>query len=79
MRRRVERGWVDEEEEEEEEGVVEGEVNRTYTFTIHHRRIDMMEPAEREALAEQLRKLAETFKTASPEDECAFQYDFLIL
>lgn len=59
--------------------VVEGEVNRTYTFTIHHRRIDQMEPAEREALADQLRKLTETFKTASPEDVCAFQYDFLIL
>ncbi|MBR1853626.1 MAG: hypothetical protein IJ794_10890 [Lachnospiraceae bacterium] len=59
--------------------VVEGEVNRTYTFTIHHKRIDLMEPAEREALADQLRELAETFETASPEDVCKFQYEFLIL
>lgn len=59
--------------------VVEEDVKRTYTFTIHHRKIDLMEPREREELTRQLKKLTETFGTAAAEDECVFQYEFLIL
>ncbi len=38
--------------------VVDGEGNRTYTLTVHHRRIDRMEPREREELAGQLTALS---------------------
>ena len=59
--------------------VVEKNTERTYTFTIHHRKIDRMDPAEREALMQELKALAEKFPCASPEDSCEFEYQFFTL
>ncbi|MCM1046688.1 MAG: hypothetical protein NC417_14385 [Candidatus Gastranaerophilales bacterium] len=51
--------------------VVDGEGNRAYTLTIHHRRIDRMEAAERAALAKQIAQ----FMFA--EEGCTFACRFL--
>lgn len=58
--------------------VVVGDTERTYTFTIHHSRIDAMAPADRERLAEQLMAVTESFLCAAPEDSCEFGCRFLI-
>ncbi|MBR1702495.1 MAG: hypothetical protein IJ716_11135 [Lachnospiraceae bacterium] len=59
--------------------VVEKNTERTYTFTIHHRKIDRLDSAEREALMQRLKVLAENFPCASPEDRCEFEYQFFTL
>ncbi|MCM1193845.1 MAG: hypothetical protein NC123_18615 [Butyrivibrio sp.] len=51
--------------------VVEGNGSRTYTVTIHHREIDRLEEAEREALARELAAFA--FEDGSS----TFYYKFL--
>lgn len=52
--------------------VVDGEGGRAYTITIHHRRIDNMEPEERAALAGRLAQFA------FAEEGCTFSCRFLI-
>lgn len=59
--------------------VVEGETERTYTFTIHHRKIDQMEEEELGQLKETLKALTEGFPCAVQEDSCKFCYQFLKL
>ena len=59
--------------------VVEGNTNRLYTFTIHHRKIDRMDEEERQVLSEKLRTLTEEFPCASQGDNCEFTYSFFIL
>lgn len=57
---------------------VDAEGNRSYTFTIHHRKIDCMDESERQALGEKLLALTENFADMSREDDCTFLYRFLI-
>lgn len=57
--------------------VVDGRGDRTYTFTIHHRRIDKMSEEERQKLCGDLRILTEGFAAASLDESCTFCYDFL--
>lgn len=52
--------------------------NRSYIFTIHHRRIDCMNGGQRRALEEELSVLTESFAAAEPEERCAFEYRFLV-
>lgn len=51
--------------------VVDGGGSRTYTVTVHHREIDRMEEAEREALARELASFA------FQDDNSSFYYKFL--
>lgn len=57
---------------------VDAEGNRSYTFTIHHRKIDCMDEKGRQALGEKLLVLTENFADMSREDGCTFSYRFLI-
>lgn len=52
--------------------VVEEDGKRIYTVTVHHRDIDRMEAAEREALARELAVLA------FEDENSSFRYEFLI-
>lgn len=56
---------------------VGAEGNRSYTFTIHHRRIDCMDEAGRQALREELSVLTEPFVKMAQEDSCTFEYRYL--
>lgn len=51
--------------------VVDGSGSRMYTVTVHHREIDRMEEAEREALAQELAAFA------FEDDSSTFYYKFL--
>lgn len=59
--------------------VVDAEGDRTYTFTIHHSRIDSMTDSGRRELASRLETLTEEFPVAVPGGKCTFLYEFLIL
>lgn len=59
--------------------VVSPEGGRSYTFTIHHRRIDRMEESRRQRLKEELAALTEDFACAAPGESCEFSYEFLIV
>ena len=59
--------------------IVGPEGDRSYTFTIHHRRIDRMEEAGRQRLKEELAVLTEDFVCAVPGETCEFHYEFLIV
>lgn len=59
--------------------VVSPEGERSYTFTIHHRRIDRMAESGRQRLREELAALAEDFVCAAPGESCEFRYEFLIV
>lgn len=59
--------------------VLYGDGERSYTFKIHHRRIDLMSEQEREALSEELLKLTSGYKKATITDTCEFRCEFLIL
>ena len=50
--------------------VIESDGSRQYTLTIHHRRIDKLEEAERQLLVEKLEKIA--FKDANSTFCCKF-------
>lgn len=52
--------------------VVDGDGNRAYTLTVHHRRIDKMEAADRAALAGELAQFMFV------EEGCTFACRFLI-
>ena len=52
--------------------VVDGSGSRMYTLTVHHRGIDRMEEAEREALAQELAAFA------FEDDNSMFHYEFLL-
>ena len=52
---------------------------RSYTFTIHHRRIDSMDEAGRQKLCGELSALTESFIKVSQGDSCTFAYKFLTL
>ncbi len=52
--------------------VVDGQGNRAYTVTVHHRRIDRMEQGEREELLQQLEGFS------FPAANCTFTYHFLL-
>ena len=53
--------------------VVDAEGARDYTITVHHHRINKLDPESREALARELKE----FDFAS--EECSFSYKFLTL
>lgn len=59
--------------------IVSPEGGRSYTFTIHHRRIDRMEEAGRQKLKEDLEALTKDFVCAEPGENCEFYYKFLIV
>lgn len=52
--------------------------DRSYIFTIHHRRIDCMNEGQRQALGEELSALTESFEGATKEEHCSFAYRFLV-
>lgn len=55
---------------------VDAEGSRSYTFTIHHRRIDCMDGNGRQALEEELMALTGTFADDAQGDSCVFSYSF---
>ena len=55
---------------------VDAEGNRSYTFTIHHRKIDCMDENGRQALGEELMGLTKTFADKAQGDKCTFSYSF---
>lgn len=59
--------------------VLSGTDSRSYTFKIHHQRIDRMTPEERVLLSEELLQLTEGYKRAEVTDTCEFRCEFLIL
>lgn len=59
--------------------VVSPEGTRSYTFTIHHRRIDRMAERGRRNLEAELAALTEDFVCDAPGEDCEFSYEFLIV
>lgn len=59
--------------------VVDEEGVRSYTFTIHHRRIDCMDEAGRQRLCGELKTLTDSFVKTAQKDRCTFAYRFLTL
>lgn len=58
---------------------VDEEGTRSYTFTIHHRRIDCMDESGRQKLCGELSVLTESFVKTAQGDSCIFTYKFLTL
>lgn len=59
--------------------MVDEEGARSYTFTIHHRKIDCMDESGRQRLCGELSALTETFVKTAQGDSCTFAYKFLTL
>ncbi len=59
--------------------IVDAEGKREYTFTIHHSRIDKMDAAGRNDLAQQLADREVYILDAEGAEKCIIHYDFLIL
>lgn len=59
--------------------IVDAEGKREYTFTIHHSRIDKMDEAGRNGLAQQLAAREVTILDVETAGKCSIQYDFFIL